>query len=111
MLAANYNITIDRATSYGFVLTIKNPDGGLVDITSAEFYADIRDTATKRQVVEFNFLLVGDGQVRLSLTPEETKLMRENISYEYDLFMIRGSQRERLLEGSVTIRNNRTNDV
>lgn len=43
MLAANYDITIDRAAEYTFVLTIQNQAGTAVNIGSATFYADIRD--------------------------------------------------------------------
>lgn len=114
MNAANYNITIDRATDYGFVLTVNDLAGDPADISEVDFYGDIRETDTKRQAVEFTFALVtdgADGQVSISLPKEDTKLLREATSYEYDVFADLAAGRARLLEGTVTVRNNRTNDV
>jgi hypothetical protein len=114
MLAANYDITIDRAAEYTFVLTIQNQAGTAVDIGSATFYADIREAASKKEVVSFTTAILSsgvNGQVQLSLTEANTLTLRPSLAYEYDIFMRRGTVMERLLEGSVTVRANITKGV
>ena len=114
MLAANYDITIDRAAEYSFVLTIQNQASAAVNIGSATFYADIRETATKKEVVSFTTTILDsgvNGQVSLALTEANTLLLKSTGDYEYDIFMRRGSVMERLLYGSVVVRANTTKGV
>ena len=116
MLAANYDITIDRAAEYSFVLTIQNQLGQPVDLAPPAsaafgFYADIRETATKKEVVSFTASVLngGDnGQVAFNLSEASTLLLKPTGAYEYDIFMQRGGVMERLLYGSVTVRANIT---
>jgi hypothetical protein len=114
MLAANYDITLDRAADYSFVLTIQNPSLTPVNITGATFEADIRSTTTKAQAVEFTATLTSpsSGIVTFSLSKADTKTLRagEGI-YEYDIFMVIGGVTQRLIYGSVTVRPQFTNDV
>ena len=119
MLAANYDITIDRAAEYSFVLTIQNQLGVAVDLDPPDaaafgFYADIRDSVTKKEVVSFTATILngGDnGQVAFNLSESNTLLLKPSGSYEYDIFMQRGGVMERLLYGSVTVRANITKGV
>ena len=113
MLAANYDITIDRAAEYKFVLTIQNQAGAAVNLGSpaATFYADIRETATKKEIVSFTAAILNsgvNGQVSLNLSEANTLDLKPNGSYEYDIFMRRNNITERLLYGSVTVRANIT---
>jgi len=116
MLAANYDITIDRAAEYKFVLTIQNQLKQPVDLDppSADpyaFYADIRETATKKKIISFDATILngGDnGQVSFNLQEDDTLLLKPSTDYEYDIFMQRGGVMERLLYGSVTVRANIT---
>ena len=116
MLAANYNITIDRAAEYSFVLTIQNQLQEPIDLDPPAadpyaFYADIRETATKKEIVSFtaNILDGGDnGQVAFNLSEANTLLLKPSTEYEYDIFMQRNGVMERLLYGSVTVRANIT---
>lgn len=116
MLAANYDITIDRAAEYSFVLTIQNQLKQPIDLDPADsaafdFYADIRETATKKEIVSFTPTILdnGDnGQVAFNLTEANTLLLKPSTAYEYDIFMRRGGVMERLLYGSVTVRANIT---
>lgn len=121
MLAANFDITIDRAAEYLFILTINNV-AGPVDISgfnttptpTVRFYGDIRNASSKIQATSFRFATTStgtDGQVSISLTEADTKLLYEPNKYEYDIFMVRSGETVRLLEGKVTVRNNRTNEV
>ena len=114
MLAANYDITIDRAAEYTFVLTIQNQAGAAVNIGSATFYADIRETVSKKEVTFFVPAILNsgvNGQVSLALSEDKTLLLKPNGDYEYDIFMQRSSVMERLLYGSVTVRANITKGV
>ena len=114
MLAANYDITIDRAAEYTFVLTIQNQASTAVNIGSATFYADIRETVSKKEVVSFTATILDsgvNGQVSLALTEANTLLLKPAGDYEYDIFMQRSSVMERLLYGSVTVRANITKGV
>ena len=119
MLAANFDIILDRAADYSFVLTIQNQAGAAVDLTGATFYADVREIASKREVLDLTPDISGvgfavNGQVLISLTKAQTKTLRagEGI-YEWDIFMDRGSPavRTRLLYGSLTARAQITNDA
>ena len=115
MLAANYDITLDRAADYSFVLTIQNQAGAAVDLTGAVFYADVREVASKKEVLDLTPTITGsavNGQVLISLTKAQTKTLRAGKGiYEWDLFMDRNSKRERLLYGSLTARAQTTNDA
>ena len=116
MLAANYDITIDRAAEYSFVLTIQNQLKQPIDLDPPDaaaygFYADIRDAVTKKEVVSFTPTILNDGdngQVAFNLSEANTLLLKPSGSYEYDIFMQRGGVMERLLYGSVTVRANIT---
>ena len=116
MLAANYDITIDRAAEYSFVLTIQNQLQEPVDLAPPAsdpyaFYADIRETVTKKKIVSFDASILdggNNGQVAFNLQEDDTLLLKPSTEYEYDIFMKRGGVMERLLFGSVTVRANIT---
>lgn len=119
MLAANYDITIDRAAEYSFVLTIQNQLGQPVDLqptglSAFNFYADIREMSTKKEIVSFTSLVLdngNNGQVAFNLSEASTLLLKPSIKYEYDIFMRRNNVMERLLYGSVTVRANITKGI
>jgi hypothetical protein len=115
MLAANYDITLDRAADYSFVLTIQNQAGAAVNLTGAQFYADVREVASKKEALELTTGIISPatgGQVLLSLTNEETKTLRAGEGlYSYDIFMVLGGATRRLLYGAVNVRPQFTNDV
>ena len=111
MLAANYDITIDRAAEYTFVLTIQTTVNSAVTIGSAAFYADIRDATTRRKAVSFTPTILDsgvNGQVSFNLTEANTLALRSSGRYVFDIFMRRSGVTERLIEGSVTVRDNAT---
>jgi hypothetical protein len=121
MLAANYDITLDRAAEYTFVLTIQDQAGIAVDLTAVAdstnpdlVWADVRDADTKKTVVEFDCEVLApftDGQIQLTLTEDDTLLLNAKRSYEYDIFMERSGKMERLIYGSLTVRPNYTKGV
>ena len=114
MLAANYDITLDRAADYAFVLTIEDVEGVAVNTSTATFEADIRSTATKAQAVEFTLppTIPSTGVIPFTLTKADTKLLKAGEGlYEYDIFMVLDGKTRRLLYGSVTVRPQFTNNV
>jgi hypothetical protein len=118
MLAANYDITLDRAADYSFVLTIQNQAGTAVNLSSptATFIADVREVATKKEVLDLTPTVTNGayGQVTITITKAQTKTLKAGLgTYEWDLFMDRGSPtvRTRLLYGSLTARAQTTNDA
>ena len=124
MLAANYNITLDRGADYRFVLTIINQAGAAVDLSAVgsppiatTFIADVREVASKKEVLDLTPTVLGtatNGQVLITITKAQTKTLRAGSGiYEWDLFMDRGSPvvRTRLLYGSLTARAQTTNDA
>jgi hypothetical protein len=117
MLAANFDITLDRAADYSFVLTIQNQAGSAVDLsTNTTFYADVREVASKKEVLDLTPVASSPtyGQVTIALTKAQTRTLKAGSGiYEWDLFMDRGSPavRSRLLYGAVTARPQTTNDA
>lgn len=187
MLAANFNITLDRAADYSLALTVNNLNGNAVSLLTANFYGDIRVAKTKVPVASFTFkknttftdaqigiytptgtaklvvvpstanlsvgmsvtgthiaagttiasilggtqfvlsqaatqsgshelvttrlLTLADGMVLITLPAYLTKQLREGIEYEYDIFKQQDGTTSRLLEGLLSVRNNRTNEV
>jgi len=118
MLAANYNITLDRGADYSFVLTLNSPAGTPVNITGATFDSDIRDVKTKAEagVLVGSVTTAGSGIATFSMTAANTKLLRAGTGlYEYDIFMSLGTSpnivKRRLLYGSFTLRPQSTNQV
>ena len=117
MLAAKYNITLDRAADYSFVLVVNNLNGDPVDLTGDQFVGDIRLIGSKKQALHFSINNAGTaGQATMSLSPALTKKLRAGSGlYEYDVFLVRSSAHGgatiRLIEGSVTVRAQVTNNV
>jgi hypothetical protein len=114
MLAANYNITLDRGADYSFVLTLNSPAGTPVVITGAGFDSDVRDVKTKAQAGVLSGVVTtgASGIATFSMIAADTKLLRAGTGlYEYDIFMTLGGVKRRLLYGSFTLRPQSTNQV
>jgi hypothetical protein len=114
MLAANYDITLDRAADYSFVLTIQDASLTAVDVTNATFYADVRNAATKAQAIQFSIAKTtpASGIITLTLAKADTKLLKAGDGlYEWDIFMVLSGTTRRLIYGAVNVRPQFTNDV
>lgn len=119
MIAGNYDLIIDRAATFGLVMTLKNNVGTAIDLTNgilpdATFTGDIREAVSKKEAVQLTIGFTSDGtngKATISLTATQTKLLNPRIAYDYDVFMISGGRTTRLMQGSVTVRQNRTNNV
>ncbi len=112
MLAANYDITIDRAAEYSFVLTVRDELQQLVDISEdTSFYSDIREVGSKKEAVSLDPVLIdggSTGQVSFNLSESDTLMLNPSRLYEYDIFIKRNGRTSRLLYGSVIVRANIT---
>lgn len=115
MNAAKYDITIDRASEYDFILTIQNYSQFPIDLSeNVVFYSDIREVVSKKIITSFSYSFPNqgtDGRVSLSLPESSTLLLNPNKKYEYDIFMARGEETTCLLYGSVFVRANITKGV
>jgi hypothetical protein len=116
MIAANYNVIIDRAAFYRMVLTVRDEDGNVTNISpvNTAFYSDVRDVKTKKEITQFvitNVTNGADGKIYVSMPEANTKLLTATNDYEYDLFMVLLGKTYRLLEGKVIVRQNITNNV
>ena len=113
MLAATFNITLDRAADYALVLTLKNYAGGLVTVAADEFHGQVRESVSKKKIVDFTFSITGlsAGEVKISLSETDTKLLRATTDYEYDIFRVKSSETARLIAGSLNVRANTTNNA
>jgi hypothetical protein len=112
MLAAKYDITIDRAAEYSFVLTVQDELQQVVDISEdTSFYSDIRESDSKREAVSFTTALISDGsdgKISFNLSESDTLALKPSKSYEYDIFMRSSDKTTRLLYGAVIVRANIT---
>ena len=113
MLAANYDITLDRSVPYAFTLTINTVDGVLnFDPLTYYFYGHIRDAETKIKVAQFVFSVPEPtlGAVLISLPEEVTDTFRGGTdAYEYDIVMDLEDVKRRLLFGTISVRTQVTN--
>lgn len=113
MLAATFNITLDRAADYALVLTLKNYAGGPVAVVDTEFHGQVRESVGKKKIVDFTFSTtdLSAGEVKISLSETDTKLLRSTTDYEYDIFRVKSSETARLIAGSLNVRANVTNNA
>lgn len=112
MFAATYNLTVDRASTWSMVLTLKDPSGGAIDYSSAaNFTGHVRLGYTTAKVAEFTFTAIGStsaGTVSMSLPVTETNKLTPNTEYEYDVFLNLNDVKTKLLTGTLTCRANIT---
>lgn len=122
MIAANFDITIDRATDWSIVLTIKDAYGTAINLNATYggssvkyiFAGEIRNKLTKKEVAVFDLTkLAGTtGVLTIGLTKAKSSLLREADTYEYDIFLVDQEPvtdtYTRLLEGDCFVQNNIT---
>jgi hypothetical protein len=110
MLAANFDITLDRAADYTFAILILNANGDAVDLSTDSFYADIRQAVSKKKVLSFTTgLTATPNELILSLDESDTLSLVSSDNYEWDLFRVTtGGDTSRLLYGTLNARPNVT---
>ncbi len=113
MFAATYNLTVDRASTWSMVLTLKDPSGAAIDFEdAANFTGQVRTEYTDAVVAEFGFAEIAadptNGQVAMSLQVEDTELLKPGGTYKYDVFLELDDVKTKLLQGTLTCRPNIT---
>ena len=112
MLASNFNITLDRAADYSQAITCYGSGETPITVSASEFFGQVREVVGKKKVVDFTFQTPtpSSGEVLFRLSNESTKLLRNGVKYEYDIFRVTASATSRLVYGTLTVRANITNN-
>jgi len=110
MFAASYDLTVDRASTWSMALTLKDPSGAAIDITSGTFTGHVRLAYSTAKVAEFTFTVISaaNGTVSVALPVSETNKLTPNTEYQYDVFLALGGITTKLLTGSLICRANIT---
>lgn len=110
MFAATYNLTVDRASTWSMVLTLKDPSGAAINITSGTFAGHVRLAYNTSKVAEFTFTVISAaaGTLSMTLPAAQTLLLTPNTEYEYDVFLTLSDTKTKLLTGTLTCRANIT---
>lgn len=111
MAAALHNIVFARGEDFGFSLTIRDPDGELVDVSADTFTAQIRREHGKPIIAEFTCDATIDGEngvVLCTLPQSETLKLDGNIRYKWDLFRVSEGYTSQLISGEAKVSNNIT---
>lgn len=110
MFAATYNLTVDRASTWSMVLTLKDPSGAPINITSGTFTGHVRLAYSTAKVAEFTFTVISaaNGTASMALPVAQTLLLTPDTEYEYDVFLNLSDVKTKLLTGTLTCRANIT---
>jgi hypothetical protein len=111
MFAATYNLTVDRASTWSMVLTLKDPSGAPINYTNASnFTGHVRLAYSTSKVAEFTFTAIsaGAGTLSMTLPVTETNKLTPDTEYQYDVFLDLSSVKTKILTGSLTCRANIT---
>lgn len=108
MFAANYNIVLDQGADWSIVLTLNDSNGDPVNLNGATFVGEVRELETLVRAAEFTLTASSPttlGQLTIALTDTQTASFTRTDGYIYDIFWTKSGIRNRLLEGTVTVRN------
>jgi hypothetical protein len=110
MVATRYNLVISCGADFFFTFRIADVNQNPVALTggSSAFRAQIREVSSSRLAAAFTITVV-DGELKFSLTPNQTLQLQPKTNYEWDFFWTdtAGTVR-RLLFGSVEAQRNIT---
>jgi hypothetical protein len=111
MFAATYNLTVDRASTWSMVLSLEDPSGAPINITSGTFTGQVRTSYTDAVAATFTFAVISpatNGQASMTLPASETLKLKPGDSYEYDVFLALSGITTKLLQGTLECRPNIT---
>ncbi len=117
MVAGKYQIYVEQGALFELLLTCKNPDGSLINLTGYTFEGMVRkatDDATPFLIFSFTILdqTTNTGQVRVYIPSATTEAIsvpgpvigvRTIVKYLYDIYWITGGEKYRILEGAAKI--------
>ena len=101
------DITLRQGEDFYRLLTIKDSDNVVVDITGYSFAAQIRETPVSNEYLAFSFNISDavNGQVEMTLAKalSSAKKINSKLKYLYDVEMNDTVRTTRIMEGIVTI--------
>ena len=101
------DLTLKQGEDFYRVLTIKDSNNVVVDITGYTFTAQIRETATSNLYLSFSFNISDalNGVVEMTMAKElsSAKKIRSKEKFLYDVEMNDTTRVSRIMEGVVTI--------
>jgi hypothetical protein len=102
-MAAITNFYIDTGSTFGAVITVKGSDGLPLNLTGYTVTSYIRKSYASRTHIDFHAAVFSNtgGQIRLSLTDEDTTVIKPG-RYMYDVEIQNSiGERLRVMEGII----------
>lgn len=110
MISGVYNINMDQGATFERLLTVKNSDGTLLNLTGYQARMHIRlemedDNYLALLTTENGRIVLGgmDGTIYLTLPPEVTSTLRRDCVYDIELLEPSSEKVYRLLKGMVRV--------
>ena len=98
------NIYVDQGTDFSTFLNLST-DSGIYDITSQQFECDVRKVFSSYSLFSPTFLVEPGGEtgvVEMRISQQDTANVEPG-KYQYDVVMVSGSTKEKILEGLMFI--------
>lgn len=98
------NIYVDQGTDFSTFLNLST-ESGTYDIDAQQFQCDVRKVFSSTSLFSPTFIVEpGDevGVIEMRITPEDTANLEPG-KYQYDVIMLNGPVREKILEGLMFI--------
>ena len=102
-MATISNLYVDQGSTFTSILTVKDGAGALLDLTGFTTKSQIRKSYGSSVAYSFNaevFCLGTAGQIKLSLTPAQTELIKPGrYLYDVEITNTATSEKIRVVEG------------
>ena len=98
------NIYVDQGTDFSTFLHLSN-ESGVYDITSQQFECDVRKVFSTSTVFSADFIVEPGGEtgvVEMVISADATANVEPG-KYQYDIVMLNGNIKEKILEGLMFI--------
>jgi hypothetical protein len=98
------NIYVDQGTDFSTFLNLSN-ESGIYDITSQQFECDVRKIFSTNLVFSPTFVVEPGGEtgvVEMVISADATANVEPG-KYQYDIVMLNGNVKEKILEGLMFI--------
>jgi hypothetical protein len=98
------NIYVDQGTDFSTFLNLSN-ESGIYDITSQQFECDVRKIFSTTLVFSPTFVVEPGGEtgvVEMVISADATANVEPG-KYQYDIVMLNGNSKEKILEGLMFI--------
>jgi len=98
------NIYVDQGTDFSTFLNLSN-ESGIYDITTQQFECDVRKIFSTTSIFSPTFIVEPGGEtgvVEMVISADATANVEPG-KYQYDIVMLSGSTKEKILEGLMFI--------